>query len=163
LDQENNILNYRTLIRHRFIGRVYIGVELKVVKELGNISCKAFWDNANVGLTIKLRGNPKAFDTKLSPKGFSGWNNYPCMVISQKMSENEMGYRGSKSVFLNPQPKEISVKEQRVDGSYFGSVSIPRLRCTLTGGVSCYQFKILSKQLNRSPFSTLTSKPKLNP
>jgi hypothetical protein len=29
-------LNYRTLIRHRFIGRVYIGVELKVVKELGN-------------------------------------------------------------------------------------------------------------------------------
>jgi hypothetical protein len=35
------------------------------------------------------------------------------------MSENEMGYRGSKSEFLNPQPIEISVKEQRVDGSWF--------------------------------------------
>ena len=34
------------------------------------------------------------------------------------MNENELGYRGSKSEFLNPQPKEISVKEQRVDGSY---------------------------------------------
>jgi len=34
----NNILNYRTLIRHRFISRVYRGVELKVVKELGNIT-----------------------------------------------------------------------------------------------------------------------------
>ncbi|CAG8962390.1 hypothetical protein HYFRA_00013618 [Hymenoscyphus fraxineus] len=31
-------------------------------------------------------------------------------VTSQKMIENEMGYRGSKSDFL-------SVKEQRVDGS----------------------------------------------
>jgi hypothetical protein len=83
-----------------------------------------------------------------SRKAFSGWNNYPCMVISQKMSENEMDYRGSKSDFLHPQPKEIFVKEQRVDGSYFGSVTIPRLRCTLTGGESHYLIKIHSKQLN---------------
>ena len=40
------------------------------------------------------------------------------------MSENEMGYRGSKSELLNkilqkinPQPNQNSVKEQRVDGS----------------------------------------------
>jgi hypothetical protein len=34
------------------------------------------------------------------------------MVISYRMSENEMGYRGSKSLL------DISkVKEQRVDGS----------------------------------------------
>jgi hypothetical protein len=34
------------------------------------------------------------------------------------MSENEMEYRGSKSEFLvAPQPNEISVKEQRADGS----------------------------------------------
>jgi hypothetical protein len=70
------------------------------------------------------------------------------MVINQKMKEIEMGYRGSKSDFLISQPKKISVKEQRVDGSYFGSVSIPRLRCTLTGGESHYHIKILSKQLN---------------
>jgi len=78
------------------------------------------------------------------------------MVISQKMSENKMGYRGSKSEFLNPQPKEIFVKEQRVDGSYFGSVSIPRLRCTLTGGESRYHIKIPSKQLNTT-FTTATA------
>jgi hypothetical protein len=60
------------------------------------------------------------------------------------MSENKMGNRGSKSDL-----KYKSVKEQRVDGSYFGSVSIPRLRCTLMGGESSYQIKIPSKQLNR--------------
>ena len=83
-----------------------------------------------------------------SRKAFSGWNNYPCLVISHKMSENEMDNRGSKSNFLHPQPKEIFVKEQRVDGSYFGSVSIPKLRCTLTGGESHFLIKIHSKQLN---------------
>lgn len=80
------------------------------------------------------------------------------MVISQKMNENEMGYRGSKSEFHNPQPIEISVKEQRVDGSYFGSVLNPKLRCTLTGGESRYHIKILSKQLKPDyarTFSTL--------
>jgi hypothetical protein len=33
------------------------------------------------------------------------------MVTSYKMNENEMDYRGSKSVFNN------TVKEQRVDGN----------------------------------------------
>jgi hypothetical protein len=42
------------------------------------------------------------------------------MVISQKIYENKMGYRGSKSEINNPQPIKISVKEQRVDGSCFG-------------------------------------------
>jgi hypothetical protein len=81
------------------------------------------------------------------------------MVISQKMSENEMDYRGSKSEFLHPQPKEISVKEQRVDGSYFGSVSVPRLRCTLTGGESHYHIKIPSKQLNPACARTFSNLP----
>jgi hypothetical protein len=91
----------------------------------------------------------------------SGWSNYPCMVISQKMSENEMGYRGSKSEFLLPQPIEISVKEQRVDGSYFGSVSIPRLRCTLTGGESRYHIKFPSKLLNPACAITFSNLPLL--
>ena len=89
------------------------------------------------------------------------------MVTSYEMSENEMGYRGSKSeiISFNPQPslplcpvlkqgiKILSVKEQRVDGSYFG-IS-PKLRCTLMGGESRYQLKIPSKQFNMSTFSTL--------
>jgi hypothetical protein len=36
------------------------------------------------------------------------------MVTSYKMNESEMGYRGSKSDALN---NNVSVKEQRVDGS----------------------------------------------
>jgi hypothetical protein len=60
------------------------------------------------------------------------------------MSENEMGNRGSKSGIM-------PVKEQRVDGSYFGWS--PKLRCTLTGFFLInYQIKILSKQLNNRSF-----------
>ena len=54
------------------------------------------------------------------------------MVITQKMIENEMGYRGSKSALVSS-----TVKEQRVNGSCCG-IS-PRLRCTLTGSESRYQ------------------------
>jgi hypothetical protein len=83
------------------------------------------------------------------------------MVISLKMSESEMGYRGSKSEIKSPQPNKISVKEQRVDGSYFGLY--PKLRCTLTGFERNYPFKILSKQLNNRSFSTLNLNSDLNP
>src|SRR5271169_3108348 len=61
------------------------------------------------------------------------------------MSENKMGYRGSKSD-LNTSNKSKSVKEQRVDGSYFGYK--PKLRCTLMDGQSRYQISNPSKQLN---------------
>ena len=76
------------------------------------------------------------------------------MVTSHKMNESEMGNRGSKSVILNS-----TVKEQRVDGSYFGFYS--KLRCTLMGFERNYQIKIPSKQLNY--FSTLHSNNRLNP
>ena len=95
-------------------------------------------------------------------KAVSGWSNYPCKVISQKMSENEMGYRGSKSENIYPQPYKVSVKEQRVDGSCFGIY--PQLRCTLMDFERYYQVKILSKQLNfKRNFSTLVQISKLNP
>ena len=68
------------------------------------------------------------------------------MVTSHKMIENEMGYRGSKSV-LNSN----TVKEQRVDGSWYIKSKPMYLRCTLMGSESCYQVKIPSKQLNMSP------------
>ena len=93
-------------------------------------------------------------------KSISGWNNYPCKVTSHKMNESEMGNRGSKSENLNLQPKGISVKEQRVDGSYFGIY--PKLRCTLMGFERNYQFKIPSKQFNKKFFSTLTKKAEIN-
>jgi hypothetical protein len=70
------------------------------------------------------------------------------------MMETEMGYRGSKSEIQHPNPKRISVKEQRVDGSYFGNT--PKLRCTLMDGASYYQINNPSKQF-KSYFSTLHS------
>jgi hypothetical protein len=89
----------------------------------------------------------------------SGQNNYLGTVTSHEMSENEMGYRGSKSEIQSPQPKVISVKEQRVDGSYF----YPKLRCTLMGFERNYQFKIPSNQFNNKLFSTLNTNAEINP
>ena len=91
-------------------------------------------------------------------KIISGQNNYLGTVTSHKMSENEMGYRGSKSILNN------IVKEQRVDGSWSIIKAKSRqmlLRCTLMGFERNYQVKILSKQLNY--FSTLQSLNILNP
>jgi len=66
------------------------------------------------------------------------------------MKETEMGYRGSKSVIC----ESIAVKEQRVDGSWWGKLSnnnLPHLRCTLTGFERNYQVKIPSTQIVRRP------------
>ena len=49
----------------------------------------------------------------------SGWSNYSCKVTSQNTSEKNVGYRGSKSVISN-----ITVKEQRVDGSWDKNINI---------------------------------------
>ena len=80
------------------------------------------------------------------------------MVTSRKMNENEMEYRGSKSVSINE-----TVKEQRVDGSWSIKAKSKKmlLRCTLMGFERNYQIKIPSKQLNY--FSTLHSDNRLNP
>ena len=60
-----------------------------------------------------------------SRKAISGQNNYLGKVISHIMKETEMGYRGSKSEILSiPIPNRISVKEQRVDGSYCTNINI---------------------------------------
>jgi hypothetical protein len=62
------------------------------------------------------------------------------MVISPEMNENEMGNRGSKSALMI----KMSVKEQRVDGSYLSIID--KLRCTLMDCESNYQISIPSKQ-----------------
>jgi len=80
------------------------------------------------------------------------------MVTSQKMMETEMGYRGSKSEILYiPLPKRLSVKEQRVDGSYCTYKKTNKnlqLRCTLMDFERYYQTRIPSKQLSIRTFST---------
>jgi hypothetical protein len=78
------------------------------------------------------------------------------------MRETEIGYRGSKSHFLMK-----SVKEQRVDGSWFlNKIAVPirNLRCTLMDFERNYQIKIPSKPLNRLFYSNNSNKnTKLNP
>nr|AYE93291.1 LAGLIDADG homing endonuclease [Termitomyces sp.]AYE93310.1 LAGLIDADG homing endonuclease [Termitomyces sp.] len=87
-------------------------------------------------------------------KIISGWTNYSGTVISHKMNENEMGYRGSKSDFVMK-----SVKEQRVDGSWSIKATTKGmlLRYTLMGFERNYQVKVPSKQLNKSFFSTISA------
>ena len=64
------------------------------------------------------------------------------------MSENEMGYRGSKSERTELSTvKTISVKEQRVDGSCCIKSKLMLLRCTLMGFERYYQISIPSNQI----------------
>jgi hypothetical protein len=88
-------------------------------------------------------------------KAISGWINHSCTVISQKINENLMGNRGSKSVFNK------TVKEQRVDGNWW--IKPIHLRYTLMGSEKNYQIKILSKLLNNRKFSTLSPQFKMTP
>jgi len=66
------------------------------------------------------------------------------------MNENEMGYRGSKSEITELSTvKTISVKEQRVDGSWFinKKLKLINLRCTLMDFERYYQISIPSNQI----------------
>lgn len=83
------------------------------------------------------------------------------------MIERKIGYRGSKSDF-----KLKSVKEQRVDGSWYFCKSLTSnlyngvqpfkqkyLRCTLMGFERSYQLRIPSNLMNRSSIRYYSSKP----
>lgn len=104
---------------------------------------------SNSGDTLKL------MVPSYSQKTISGWTNYSGKVISHKIDEKKMGYRGSKSVFISN-----TVKEQRVDGSWWFNPN--HLRCTLTGCESSYRIKIPSKQLIKN-YSTFNYSSKVNP
>ena len=105
---------------------------------------------SNSGDTLKL------MIPSYSWKTISGWSNYSGMVTSHKMKETEMGNRGSKSVLTN------TVKEQRVDGSYFGLIKFPKLRCTLMGYENSYQISNPSNQIYINNFKLRTKMFLLN-
>uniref|UniRef100_UPI0023D80921 hypothetical protein n=1 Tax=Gonatophragmium mori TaxID=2966219 RepID=UPI0023D80921 len=89
-------------------------------------------------------------------KDIGGWINYSGKVTSHNMIESEMGNRGSKSVLCthkNVNYGSNTVKEQRVDDSWHSKKC---LRCTLTGFERNYQLKILSKQLTKRFYTTIT-------
>ena len=83
------------------------------------------------------------------------------MVIRQEIIERAMGYRGSKSV----RSTNLAVKEQRVDGSWYGvALTSPYLRRTLRGFERNYQTGILSNYINthRCIFTSRTQPVILN-
>ena len=105
--------------------------------------------SSNIWDKLSNYGNPlKLMVPNYSWKTICGWINYSGKVISQKMSENKMGNRVSKSVVL----ENVTVKEQRVNGSWCGGASSnlglrTHLRCTLMGFERNYQVKIPSNQI----------------
>ena len=121
-----------------------------VILKLATYGAKWFgksliWEKlSNSGDTLKL------IIPSHNRKVMSGQSNYLGMVTSYKMSENEMGNRGSKSEIQRPQANDISVKEQRIEGSWFIRSILKlnmNLRFILMGLERDYQIKILSKQL----------------
>lgn len=114
---------------------------------------------SNSGELLKLKVPSYSWKT------ICGWTNYSGMVTSLKMSEKEMDNRGSKSDMY------ISVKEQRVDGSWFINPHLMNLRCTLQGFERNRDIKLSfnmqqgwnsfiknpSKQFDLKKFSTISS------
>jgi len=88
-------------------------------------------------------------------KDISGPINNWGKVTSQKICENKMSYRGSKSTVV----KNTVEKEQRVDGSYINNLV---LRSTLMGSVSSYPIRILSNQINKLRHYSTNSDSKLH-
>ena len=108
----------------------------------------------NVGSKLSNSGEPlKLLVLNHIWKYMNGWINYSGIVISQNMSENEMGNRGSKSNIGNT----IFVKEQRVNGSWCDKRILSDLRCTLLGFERSYQVKIPSNQIIQKQFHSTVS------
>lgn len=78
---------------------------------------------SNSGELLKLKVPSYSWKT------ICGWINYSGMVTILKMCENKMDNRGSKSI-TSPVTKDVTVKEQRVDGSWCNFKEL-HLRCTL--------------------------------
>jgi len=98
-----------------------------------------------MGFKLSNYGNLlKLMVPSCSWKTISGWTNYSCMVISHKMSENEMDNRVSKSVILN----DIIVKEQWINGSWCIEQWLIHLRYILKYFERSTLVKNFSKQLN---------------
>ena len=125
----NNVIKFGT--SETLCNETVVNLEnVKPISVHGEGSANKLGEIILTWLRTKLRGHPKALVTKDKKKTFyPAWLMHQGMVISLKMKDfiSEMGYRGSKSLL------DISkVKEQRVDGSYFGYN--PKLRCILVHG-----------------------------
>ena len=130
---------------------------------------------SHMWVKLSNSGDPlKLLVPSYNRKVICGWTNYSDFfyscdyknkVTSQKMIENEMGYRGTKSVtglIPTSQTRPVTVKAQRVDGSWCINTNlivvsqVMHLRYTLMGFERSYQVRIPSKQLSKEKcYSTL--------
>jgi len=125
----NNVIKFGT--SETLCNETVVNLEnVKPISVHGEGSANKLGEIILTWLRTKLRGHPKALLTKDKKEtSYPAWLMTQGMVISLKMKDflSEMGYRGSKSLL------DISkVKEQRVDGSYFGYNK--KLRCILVHG-----------------------------
>ena len=127
-----------------------------------------YWKSRRVSARLSNSGDILKF---LRPsyirRIISGWGNDSCKVISQKIYESIIDYRGSKSVI-----NLIAVKEQRVDGSWQEKRrNVPQpglfkpqkrcfscLRCTLTNLEINLLNRIHSKHINNFLFRYSSTK-----
>lgn len=79
-----------------------------------------------------------------SQKTISGWSNHSCMITNQKISEKNVGYRGSKSAILSS-VENVVVKEQRVKGSWHGYGETSLIKITQNGLFLNYRVRNLTK------------------
>ena len=89
------------------------------------------------------RDTLKLMVPNLVENNIGGWSNDSCKVINQKISEKNVGYRGSKSVLID---RNFAVKEQRVYGSYCVKIRT-QLRYILNGFERNYKIRIPSNQI----------------
>jgi hypothetical protein len=124
----------------------YISTKSPKVEWLGKSLLWVVLTLSNSGELLKLLVPNQAW------KCLSGWTNYSGMVTSQKICENKMDNRGSKSVIgliLT------AVKEQRVDGN--GQVvNIACMRCALKNFERNSYINILSNQIFKKSYSSIT-------
>ena len=115
-----------------------MGLEAAIIwRPTGWCGISPMWEKlSNSGDFLKL------LVPSYSRKAISGWFNNSCMVIIQKISERIMEYRGSKLVMFTIY---ITVKEQRVDGSWY-----KRMLSFIV--FKMYSNRFIKKLLSQNPF-----------
>lgn len=117
-----------------------MGEHIKIVEyPVGRCGYSSMWEKlSNSGDALKLQVS------SYSGKTISGWSNHSCMVTNQKISEKNVGYRGSKSAILSS-VENVVVKEQRVNGSWHGYGETSLIKITLKGLFLNYRVRNLTK------------------
>lgn len=131
-------------------------IMLSIIRNYAETQSPKKWSGKSLMIWVNTLPNFGELLKPLVPnrirKYTGGWSNYSGMVTSQRICENKMDNRESKSV-VGSIP--ITVKEQRADGS--GQVrTLTCLRCALTGFERKPKINILSKEIYLKYYSSIS-------